>query len=347
MFGTSSVKPLSFGSSSTNLNLNNPPQQSAGLFGNSTQQQSNNNPFGQSTQPQQTNFSFGAAGQTQQGGFGQSIQQQQPQQQSQSQFKPFGITLQYGNNQGTNHQSSGLLQQTNSISPYRSVPSQLQAVQAKWNPNDFTSPFRTYLFYNVEKEEEAVKFQPEPIDDIREWEKAVERRPGPTYVPRLFKGFEGLADRAKLQQKFLMECHEKLVQINNSLEVQLDRHRQFIASRLSESRRRHERISKRTLALAVKTQILRNKGYVMDNAEEEIKEKLAKLEREVMDQSLNGREQEIWARMLEIRERVKRIKQEMEKLEPQVNGNGPMLSEEIVAKAKKVSAAGVTHKYPY
>lgn len=95
-------------------------------------------------------------------------------------------------------------------------------------------------------------------------------------------------------------------------------------------------IRQRTLALAAKIQILRNRGYVMDNAEEELKEKLLKLEREVFDPSLSGREQEIWARMLGIRERGKRLKAEMEKVTPVATGEEPVLDEETVRTAKKV-----------
>lgn len=74
----------------------------------------------------------------------------------------------------------------------------------------------------------------------------------------------------------------------------------------------------------------------MDNAEEELKEKLLKLEREVFDPSLTGREQEIWARMLGIRERGKRLKAQMEKVTPVANGDEPVLDEETVQTAKKV-----------
>jgi nuclear pore complex protein Nup54 len=74
----------------------------------------------------------------------------------------------------------------------------------------------------------------------------------------------------------------------------------------------------------------------MDNAEEELSTKLKALEREVFDPSLNGREQEIWARMLGIRERGKRLKVEMEKAGPAARNEDAVLDEETVQIAKKV-----------
>ena len=366
MFGSSAAKPSLFGNTSTAG-----PQPQSNLFGTSTaapQPQSNlfgatqNKPFG-STFSQPSNGLFGASQPQQQPQQQQQqLAQQQPQQlglfgtsTAQPQNNTFGLAtqqqqqqaelLQYGRStQNQSLQPQSQFQQSSTISPYRSIPAQIQQIYSRWNPNDLSSPFRTYLYFNVEKEEEAFKYQPEGSDDINEWEKAVSKRPGPTYVPKLYRGFEGLAQRAKLQQQSLVECHTKLVEINNSLEVQMDRHKQFIATRLSEARRRHERISRRTLALAGKVQVLRNKGYVMDNAEEELKDKLSKLERVVLDPSLDGREQEIWARMIDVRDRSKLVKDEMERFVEQSNvsnggqdGQTPVLSEEMVEKANRVS----------
>jgi nuclear pore complex protein Nup54 len=75
----------------------------------------------------------------------------------------------------------------------------------------------------------------------------------------------------------------------------------------------------------------------MDNAEEELKMKLSKLEKEVFDPSLNGREQEIWARMLGIREIGKRLQKEIEKTTPVAYNEVSSLDEVTVQAAKKVS----------
>ena len=74
----------------------------------------------------------------------------------------------------------------------------------------------------------------------------------------------------------------------------------------------------------------------MDNSEEELSVRLKLLEKDVFDPSLNGREQEIWARMLGIRERGKRLKAELEKAGPTARNEEATLDEETVETAKKV-----------
>jgi len=77
----------------------------------------------------------------------------------------------------------------------------------------------------------------------------------------------------------------------------------------------------------------------MDNAEEELGNKLRQLERDMFDPSLNGREQEIWARMIGIRERGKRLKAEMEKVVRPPEVQDASLDEETAKSAKKVSVS--------
>jgi nuclear pore complex protein Nup54 len=222
------------------------------------------------------------------------------------------------------------------LNVFRSIPAQMQIVKNKWDPQSLSSPLRTYMFQHVESETDALKFRPGPGEDEDKWEEAVSRRPGPDWVPLLVAGFFQLGRKAQIQMEAVQRCNMMLQEINTSLDVQLDKHRQNVAIRLEECRMRQAATTQRTLALAVKVQILRNRGYVMDNAEEELKAKLEKLQREVLDPSLNAREQEIWARMLGIRERAKKIKTEMEKFAPTSNEDEPTLDEETVRAAKKV-----------
>jgi len=170
----------------------------------------------------------------------------------------------------------------------------------------------------------------------------VQKRPGPEWVPVLARGFRELGARSQKQREAIGHCNMMLNEINNSLDIQLDTHRQKVATRLEESRRRHKAISQRTLALAAKVQILKNRGYVMDNAEEELKVKLDSLEKEVLDPSIHAREQEIWARMLGIRERARYLKAEMEKLEPTVQQvEEPLLDSDTLQQARKVSSTSI------
>jgi len=192
------------------------------------------------------------------------------------------------------------------------VPVQIMIVKDKWDPVSRTSPFRTHL-YNHVGEDVAPFFQPGPNDDEAKWEDALRKRPGPGYVPVLVQGFWELGKRALRQRDFLTMMQFRLHEINNALTELLSRHDLKISVKIAACRRKHLVLSQRCLALAAKTQVLRNRGYAMDDAEDELCKKLLQLERAVFDPSLNGRSEEIWARMLAIREHSKRLQLEMER----------------------------------
>ena len=206
----------------------------------------------------------------------------------------------------------------------------------KWSPRSLTSPFREYLYQKVD-EESAPFYQPGEDEDPDKWEEAIMKRPGPGYVPSLAKGFWELGKRAQRQREYIEKCNVRLHEINNSLDAQLKLHNQEVASRLSECRRKHVVASQRILSLAAKIQILRSRGYSMDNAEEQLRLKLEQLERQVFDPMVNGREQEIWARMIGIRERSRQLQLDMERSAPAANGEGDGLDEATIKAAKKAS----------
>ncbi|KAL2835686.1 nucleoporin complex subunit 54-domain-containing protein [Aspergillus pseudoustus] len=315
-------------------------QTGTGLFGGTLgvpQQQQKPSLFGglggqQQQQPQQQSVFAGGLGQTQQqqqqpqqqsvfgGGLGQTQQQQQQQPQQQS---VFGGSILGGNQQQGQQQQSQLGQSQLPISGlwspgravtgvHRTVPMQMLIVKEKWDHSNRTSPFRTYL-YNHVGEETAPFYQPGPQDDEAKWEDALRERPDSGYVPVLVHGFWELGKRAQRQKDFLSMMQSRLHEINNCLTDLLSRHDLKISVKIADCRRKHIVLSKRCLALAAKTQVLRNRGYALDDAEEELKKKLAQLERSVFDPSLNGRGEEIWARMLAIREHSKRLQAELER----------------------------------
>lgn len=213
---------------------------------------------------------------------------------------------------------------------------QMQIVREKWDANTRSSPFRTYLYNNV-GEESAPFYQPSADDDDTKWEDALRQRPGSGYVPVLVKGFFELGKRAQRQKDFLTMMQTRLHEINNCLTDLLSRHDLKISVKIADCRRKHLVLSKRCLALAAKTQVLRNRGYAMDDAEEELKKKLAQLERSVFDPSLNGRAEEIWARMLAIREQSKRLQTEIERAGPSAAAQvDDELDENTMKAARKV-----------
>ena len=221
----------------------------------------------------------------------------------------------------------------------------MSIVKDKWDAATLSSPLRTYVYQHVGDEKEALRYRPGPDEDEDKWEEAVSSRPAPEWVPLLIRGFSEMAKKAQLQNKAVSSCNVMLTEINNSLDLQMETHQQKVAARLAECKRRQTVASRRILALAVKVQILRNKGYIMDGAEEDLKSKLEKLERDICDPSLDAREQEIWARMLGIRERAKRLKTEMDRLAPNAAAEEPVLEEGTIQTAKEVSLSRVLYVY--
>lgn len=321
IFGTTTNKPSLFGQTQTAQSATN----TGGLFS-QTQQPAAGGLFGAS---QQTNGNLNQSTQSTVG--------QQPQG-----ARPLDQTLRFGlaNEQTTvTYAQDGKepwWQEGKGLGTYRSIPQQMRMIQEKWDPANPASPLRTYIYQHVHDDKEALQYRPGPGEDPEKWEQAVQARPGPAWVPLHICSFYDLGKKAQIQQEAIAKCNMILHEINNSLDLQLEAHRTKYSARLAECRRRHKIISQRSLALGAKVQILKNRGYVMDNAEEELKAKLLTLEREILDPSINAREQEVWARMLGIRERSRRLKMEMEKLQPTVEDESPLLDDDTIRVAKKV-----------
>ncbi|KAG0154880.1 hypothetical protein PDIDSM_451 [Penicillium digitatum] len=74
----------------------------------------------------------------------------------------------------------------------------------------------------------------------------------------------------------------------------------------------------------------------MDEAEEQLKKKLVELERAVFDPSLNGRAEEIWARMLAIHEHSKRLQVEMDRAGMNVTQAEDDIDEQTLKTARKI-----------
>ena len=140
-----------------------------------------------------------------------------------------------------------------------------------------------------------------------------------------------------MQLQALHTLGGRLHEINSGLSKLLQKHELSISVRAAECRRKHLRLSHQCLGLAAKTQVLRNRGYAMDGPEEELRNKLLLLERSVFDPALNGRSEEIWARMVSVRERGRLLQREFERV-----GKGPsqdqgqVIDEEVMKRVKKV-----------
>ena len=214
---------------------------------------------------------------------------------------------------------------------------QIEVAFQKWNPDSPVSLFQTYI-YNFTDPKFVPFCQPGEADNPAKWEEAMSKKPHPGAVPVLVKGFHQLGQRMLLQDQMFKVLQGRLHEINHGLTEMLRKHDLEISVRAAEARKRHIRLNQHCVRLATKVQVLRHRGYAMDSTEEELKKKLLALEKKVMDPALNGRGEEIWARMVSVRERGRQLQREFEKAGrtwPQKQKQG--IDEEVMKKATKVS----------
>ncbi|CAF9933560.1 MAG: hypothetical protein HETSPECPRED_008699 [Heterodermia speciosa] len=268
-------------------------QPAGSIFGGSTLFGGNTNTLGGSVQQNNAGGFLGGLGQS---------SNQQTQQQGNSLFGGFGQNAQ---------QQQQVAQQP---VPYgtKTVMDQMEAAYLKWHPYSGTTLFQAYL-YNSINPDQAPFYGPTPADDEAKWEEALRNRPNPATIPTSVRGFRELGLRAVGQRQALDVLHGRLHEIVEGLNAILRKHDLDISTRAVAARRRHIRLSNKCLTLAAKAQILKNRGYALDGAEEELRKKLLAMEKKVFDPALNGRGEEIWARMVGMRERGRQLEREFER----------------------------------
>ena len=194
-----------------------------------------------------------------------------------------------------------------------------------------------HYFYNNVTPGTAIYHNPSTEDDEAKWEEALKNKPSENTVPVLARGFQQLGQRLSLQVQAVQQLQMRLHEMNNSLDAIMEKHELSLGVRAGEAKRKHIALSQKCLGLAIKVQVLRSRGFVLDGVEEELRKKLSNLEKGVFDPSFSGREEEIWARMVSLRERTRWLQSETEKLGQQTNaGEGGGINEEVMRKTKKV-----------
>jgi nuclear pore complex protein Nup54 len=189
----------------------------------------------------------------------------------------------------------------------------MKTIVGKWDPNSPECAFQ-YYFYNSVKPEEAPFYGPQAHEDHKKWEEALANKPSEGSIPLLVRGFEEMAARIQYQVFAMNTLQSRLHEMNNCLGLIKDQHELVTEKRITQAKQKHIEHTQRILALATKVQILRNRGYAMDQTEEELKKKLAELEKKAFDPINGGRQEEIWARMSTVRERAQALQNETERM---------------------------------
>lgn len=220
------------------------------------------------------------------------------------------------------------------------MPDQIETVYRKWSPENPACLMQHY-FYNTVPNGTAPFWGPGADDDEAKWEEALSKKPSENSVPVLARGFQALGNRLSMQVQAIQQLQMRLHEMNNSLQAMMQTRELSISVRASDAKKKHVGLSQKCLSLAIKVQVLRSRGFVLDSFEEDLKKQLTELEKTVFDPSLGGREEEIWARMVALRERSRYLTAESEKLGQELSdGKKAGLSAEVLRKTQKVWLLG-------
>jgi len=139
-----------------------------------------------------------------------------------------------------------------------------------------------YVMYNRVNPSEVGKFVKPPKANEKLWNQAVEANPDPTrLVPVLASGFNELKLRIE-EQNNANESHQRaLVSIESSV-IELQRkHELDTKVKMENCKQRHLTLAHRVLRLMNRIEVLKNKGYPITMEEENFRNKLENLQREL------------------------------------------------------------------
>lgn len=128
-------------------------------------------------------------------------------------------------------------------------------------------------------------------------------------------GFKDLDQRVKSQENQIQMFRNELYIIQDKLNQIQSRHDLTTSVKLEDCRRRHVALARRSLSLAAKVQVLKNRGYALQPEEEQLKKRLEGLSRLVNDPASSGRMNEIWARMMVVQEKAKVMEESVGKVD--------------------------------
>ncbi|KAK9352234.1 nucleoporin complex subunit 54-domain-containing protein [Lipomyces doorenjongii] len=272
--------------------------------------------------------------------FGQPQQQAQPQQQSlfgasttvnplQSHQQPFSLSASQSFNPSASTLGSSTFGQSvnqagsignfsqlaggltyGPISTAPSIPDQLQKIKNSWDPSSPDCAFQFY-FYNKVPSEQAVLYVKPPKYDQARWDAAIAARPDSGSVPVLALGFTDLQKRVNIQHQQVTAYQVRMHEINSRLTQLITRHDLYTTVKIAELKARHAALAHRTMSLAAKVQVLKSRGYALRPDEEMLKRKFEELTRVLNDPAVFGKINEVWARMMVVRDRIKILNEQM------------------------------------
>ncbi|KAG2172778.1 hypothetical protein INT43_000125 [Umbelopsis isabellina] len=193
----------------------------------------------------------------------------------------------------------------------------LALIKSEWDPNSTNCKFKHY-FYNIVHPSEVQRFTKPPNEEDKAWEMAMKNNPDPTcMVPVRAVGFEALRTRIETQDKQCQAHKIKLEQLEQKIKEVRRKHNIETVVKLQEYKRRHvdltQRVIQQPVSLTLLTfgvkkflkyaQILRNKGFSIENEEETLRSKLETVQSRLQQSDqFHGKLNQLWAQLQLVRE---------------------------------------------
>ena len=310
-----------------------------GLFGNNQQQQQQQPAsagFGlKSTQP---SFAWSQQGQ----------QQQQPQPQQSSLF---GAPAQQQQQQFPNSHlmgslnlqtpSSLTLQQQQSANYPQQIQDQIVKCKESWDPSSSKSKLRTFVYNKVDKQQALLYNKPNNIMPD-EWDKALKNKPNDSVIPVELLGFEALNQRNQIQIENVAQSRTILKQLLEKNTQLQQRHELEIASRILKVTNKNVEIETRLLKLGSQLAILKNRGLPLNITEEKMWNQYKELLKRSEDPAGLGKTNELWARLVVLKERARNISDQLDNTMSTINQKGGSAAGSSVGQSSSTNAVS-TH----
>ncbi|KAI8881572.1 hypothetical protein K501DRAFT_253032 [Backusella circina FSU 941] len=214
----------------------------------------------------------------------------------------FGSSTLFSNTTQPATQQGALGQQP---APPEKVWEDLAVLRAHWDPTSPLCHFKHY-FYNKVSPGEAHLYGRPPNQDENLWNEAVRNNPDPTnYVPVLAIGFDDVWKRMELQSNLVDKHQNKLKESDDRLKQVQRQYTLDTSVKLEEYKRRHIDLSKRLLRLLRHAQVLRYKGFPLNDDEEATLEQLHQMSNQTENPAhLNMKMLGIWSQLQTLKKKV-------------------------------------------
>lgn len=191
-----------------------------------------------------------------------------------------------------------------------SIQDQLLRLKNAWDPTHLDCMFQAYFYNRVAPE--TASLYTKPVDHKQSaWDEAVATRPDNSVIPVLARGFSDLQARLDAQQQQINAYRTRMHEIADKLKELDDRHLLHATPKIDAARRNHMQLTRRSLQLATKVQVLKCRGYALRPEEEQLRERLRSLEAQLRDPNTFGRIDEIWAKMTLLRQKKKAAEEDI------------------------------------